>query len=111
MSESDIQKLYYSIGEVSQMLDIDQPVLRFWETEFKELSPRKSKSGKRQYKEYDLKVLRRIKQLLYKERYTIEGARRKLATKEKPTEIPDKIREKFQQIKTGLQELKQIIEK
>jgi len=111
LPESDIQKLYYSIGEVSKLLEIDQPVLRFWETEFKELSPRKSKSGKRLYREDDLKVLQRIKYLLYEERYTIEGARRKLATKEKPTETQDKISESLREVRKGLQELKQVIDK
>ena len=67
MTEDGIQKLYYSISEVSQALGIDQHVLRFWETEFKELAPRKNKAGNRLYKESDLQLLKRIKQLLYEE--------------------------------------------
>ncbi len=78
MVETDLKKLYYSIGEVSRLLGIDQHVLRYWETEFKELAPRKRKGGKRLYKESDLQTVRLIRKLLYEDRYTIEGARRKL---------------------------------
>ncbi len=78
MVETDLKKLYYSIGEVSRLLRIDQHVLRYWETEFKELAPSKRKGGKRLYKERDLQTVRLIKKLLYEDRYTIEGARRKL---------------------------------
>ena len=78
MSKSNLHKLYYSIGEVSQLLKLDQHVLRYWETEFKALSPRKRKNGKRVYRENDIETIRLIKKLLYEEKYTIEGARRKL---------------------------------
>ena len=78
MVETDLKKLYYSIGEVSRLLGIDQHVLRYWETEFKEIAPRKRKGGKRLYKESDLQTVKLIKKLLYEDRFTIEGARRKL---------------------------------
>ena len=78
MKEESPNKLYYSIGEVGRMLNIDQHVLRYWETEFKELNPRKRKNGKRMYREGDLEIIRLIRKLLHEDRYTIEGARRKL---------------------------------
>ena len=80
MTDNSLKKLYYSIGEVSRILQLDQHVIRYWETEFKELNPRKRKNGKRLYQENDIDTIRIIKKLLYDEKYTIEGARRKLST-------------------------------
>ena len=119
MVEEEVGKLYYSIGEVSRRLGIDQHVLRFWETEFKELAPRKRKGGKRLYKPADLKLVERIKQLLYEERYTIEGARKqlKLSAKgrresegEKKESRSEKSLESLQEIRQGLLEIKSILE-
>lgn len=72
------KKLYYKIGEACKDLDIQPYVLRYWETEFHALSPSKSKSGQRVYSAEDLELIRRIKELLYKEGYTIAGAKKKL---------------------------------
>ena len=72
------KKLYYKIGEACKSLDIQPYVLRYWETEFAALKPNKSKSGQRVYSEQDLAVIRRIKELLYDEGYTIAGAKKKL---------------------------------
>jgi DNA-binding transcriptional MerR regulator len=72
------KKLYYKIGEACKTLDIQPYVLRYWETEFRALSPSKSKSGQRVYSEEDLRVIQRIKELLYEEGYTIAGAKKKL---------------------------------
>ncbi|HZI64851.1 MAG TPA: MerR family transcriptional regulator [Thermoanaerobaculia bacterium] len=72
------KKLYYKIGEACKALDIQPYVLRYWETEFAILSPSKSKSGQRVYTERELEVIRRIKELLYDEGYTIAGAKKKL---------------------------------
>ncbi len=118
MPSMAITKLYYSIGEVSSLTGIDQHVLRYWETEFKELSPRKNRGGKRLYRDSDLKLILQIKELLYNQRYTIEGARRWL--KENPrvnregvvvnhnsSKIPSDL---ISDIKKGLWELKQLIE-
>ena len=71
-------KLYYKIGEACRVLDIQPYVLRYWETEFPVLAPTKSKSGQRVYAERELQVIRRIKELLYDEGYTIAGAKKKL---------------------------------
>lgn len=72
-------KLYYSIREVSEMLDLEPYVLRFWEKEFPSLVPRKSHGGLRLYKRSDIEELRVIRELLYTEKYTIDGARRQIA--------------------------------
>ena len=72
------KKLYYKIGEACKQLDIQPYVLRYWETEFPLLAPSKSTSGQRVYSEQDLRVIQRIKELLYEEGYTIAGAKKKL---------------------------------
>jgi DNA-binding transcriptional MerR regulator len=71
-------KLFYKIGEACKALDIQPYVLRYWETEFPSLAPSKSRSGQRVYSETELGIIRRIKQLLYDEGYTIAGAKKKL---------------------------------
>ena len=78
-SKARIQKrLYYKIGEACKALGIQPYVLRYWETEFPALTPSKSRSGQRVYSEKELEVIRRIKELLYEEGYTIAGAKKKL---------------------------------
>lgn len=72
------EKLFYSIGEAAQMLDIKPYVLRYWETEFRKLNPQKSPTGQRTYRSRDLQVAFTIKRLLYGEKYTIAGAVLKL---------------------------------
>jgi DNA-binding transcriptional MerR regulator len=72
------KRLYYKIGEACKVLGIQPYVLRYWETEFPALTPSKSRSGQRVYSEKELEVIRRIKELLYEEGYTIAGAKKKL---------------------------------
>jgi len=71
-------KLYFKIREVSDLLGVEPYVLRFWETEFPVLQPKKSGTGHRLYRRKDVELLLRIKHLLYEKRYTIEGARQSL---------------------------------
>jgi DNA-binding transcriptional MerR regulator len=71
-------KLFYKIGEVSRLAGVESYVLRYWESEFPFLHPRKSKSGQRVYAKNDVDLILRIKYLLYEEKYTIDGVRRKL---------------------------------
>src|SRR6476620_3915676 len=68
-------KLYFKIGEVSELLGVEPYVLRYWETEFTVLSPKKSGTGHRLYRRKDVELLLRIKHLLYEKKFTIEGAR------------------------------------
>lgn len=76
------KKLYYKIGEACKAVDIQPYVLRYWETEFAFLAPDKSSSGQRVYTERDLQQIRRIKELLYDEGYTIAGAKKRLELEE-----------------------------
>src|SRR5271169_4537508 len=76
-------KLYFRIGEVARLVGIKPYVLRFWETEFPSLGPRKSGTGHRLYRRKDVEQALEIKRLLYEKRYTIEGARKFLETRSK----------------------------
>jgi DNA-binding transcriptional MerR regulator len=71
-------KLYFKIGEVSDLLGVEPYVLRYWETEFATLSPKKSGTGHRLYRRKDVELLLRIKHLLYDRKFTIGGARQTL---------------------------------
>lgn len=70
-------KLFYKIGEVSKITGVETYVLRYWETEFSFLRPRKNKSGQRVYIKKDVELIIQIKRMLYQERYTIEGVRKR----------------------------------
>jgi len=74
-------KLYFRIGEVAKLAGIKPYVLRFWESEFSGLGPKKSGSGHRLYRRKDVELVLEIKRLLYEKRFTIEGARKVLGTK------------------------------
>jgi len=71
-------KLYYRIGEVETITEIPAYVLRYWESEFKLLRPKKNPAGQRLYRKRDLEMVLRIKTLLYDERLTLEGAKKRL---------------------------------
>ena len=76
-------KLYFRIGEVARLAGIKPYVLRFWETEFPALDPKKSGTGHRLYRRKNVQMVLEIKRLLYEKRYTIEGARKFLETRSK----------------------------
>ena len=71
-------KIYYRIGEVSRITGVKPYVLRYWESEFRWMAPAKSRSKQRLYRKRDIEVIQLIKRLLYEERFTIAGARKKL---------------------------------
>ena len=79
MKIKEIKKLYYSIGDVSEITGLKQYVLRYWETEFNILKPGKNKAGNRIYKDKYIKIIRHIKTLLYEKKFTIKGAQQFLA--------------------------------
>ena len=81
-------KLYFRIGDVARLANIKPYVLRFWETEFPGLGPKKSGTGHRLYRRKDVEMVLEIKRLLYEERFTIEGARKFLETRAKPELVP-----------------------
>lgn len=80
-------KLYFRIGDVARIAGIKPYVLRFWETEFGGLGPKKSGTGHRQYRRKDVELVLEIKRLLYEQRFTIEGARKHLETRIKPAPV------------------------
>ena len=77
-----IKKLYYSISEVSEITKLKAYVLRYWETEFSNLSPPKNRAGNRTYRQKDIEIILKIKDLLYDKKYTIDGARNCLKGKD-----------------------------
>ena len=83
-----VKKLYYSIGEVSEMTNLKSYVLRYWETEFSQLKPPKNRAGNRTYRQKDIEVILNIKDLLYKKKFTIDGARVVLHGKDKIVSEP-----------------------
>lgn len=92
-------KLYFRIGEVAKLAGIKPYVLRFWESEFHGLGPKKSGTGHRLYRRKDVELVLEIKRLLYDRRYTIEGARKVLETKPRkqpaPAALPNRQAELF----------------
>jgi len=93
MKDLSIKKLYYSISEVSKITDVEQYVLRYWETEFEQLKPQKNRAGNRIYTNKDISLIMQIKNLLREKKYTIEGARKilndgKIEEKKVEEEIP-----------------------
>src|SRR6202050_3557850 len=81
-------KLVFRIGEVSEIVGVEAYVLRYWESEFPGLSPRKSSSGQRMFRRKDVELLLRIKHLLYSQKFTIEGARKALLDQNKERTKP-----------------------
>src|SRR5438270_7579310 len=91
-------KLYFKIGEVSELLGVEPYVLRYWETEFPLLSPKKSGAGHRLFRRKDVELLLRIKQLLYEKRFTIQGARQTLQAEShapKPRILPKRLQKEL----------------
>lgn len=76
--QEEQKKRYHSISEVAEMMGLKTHILRFWESQFPQLRPRKNRAGNRAYTERDIKIALLIKQLLYEEKYTIEGAKHRL---------------------------------
>ena len=87
MQAKQIKKLYYSIGEVSDLTALKQYVLRYWETEFPHLKPNKNSAGNRIYRQNDIDNLLEIKKLLHEEKFTIKGAKQYLKTHKKELKV------------------------
>src|SRR2546423_11560832 len=99
-------KLFFKISEVCEIVGVEPYVLRFWETEFPNFAPEKSKAGHRVYKKRDVENVLRIKELLYDRGFTIAGARKQLSksrrVKEDRDQILTRVREELQDILTLL---------
>lgn len=120
MKATGIKKLYYSISEVSKITDLEQYVLRYWESEFDELKPQKNRAGNRIYTNRDIKLILYIKKLLRDERYTIEGAKQVLKTYTPETDSGEqlelldapkpKTKIKDEQLRSDIMEVKKFLE-
>ncbi len=88
MKDFQIKKLYYSISEVSKVVELEPYVLRYWETEFEQLRPSKNRAGNRIYTDKDIAIIRLIKQLTREEKYTIPGARQAMSAMNFENGIP-----------------------
>lgn len=90
MNEQPIaKKAYYSIGEVCDLTGLKPHVLRYWETQFDVLSPTKNRAGNRVYRPKEIELILLVKHLLYEEKYTIEGANKRLLEMRKEGELAD----------------------
>tara|TARA_Y100000766_G_scaffold198335_1_gene170656 strand:- start:199 stop:534 length:336 start_codon:yes stop_codon:yes gene_type:complete len=106
----DIKKLYYSIGEVSKLVGLKSYVLRYWETEFKQLTPPKNRAGNRTYRQKDIDLILKIKDLLHGKKFTIEGARSVISSKVSSISTVETIDRKIiSQLKNELQQILQVI--
>jgi len=127
-ANKEVKKLYYSIGEVSEITGLKQYVLRYWESEFSQLRPAKNSAGNRNYRKSDIDLINEIKDLLYDRRFTIKGAKQYLKDKVKQNfdktvnkEQINTIKEKvikltaadlktLKRIKSGLEDLLKLID-
>jgi len=110
--KSEIKKLYYSIGEVSKIVGLKSYVLRYWETEFKQLTPPKNRAGNRTYRQKDIDIILEIKNLLHGKKFTIEGARAAISSKAvKPGQTEVVNSRLISTLKNELHEILQIIKK
>lgn len=107
MQPSIPDKTYYKIGEVAKMADLKSSVLRFWEAEFSFLRPEKSSSGQRLYSKQDIVLIQQIKQLLYQEKYTIEGVRKRFSPRRTRSPEPQPAGQEQQDVRSLLQSIRQ----
>lgn len=89
MNEPIAKKVYYSIGEVCDLTGLKPHVLRYWEDQFDVLSPTKNRAGNRVYRSKDIEVILLVKHLLYEEKYTIEGANKRLIEMRRAGELEE----------------------
>jgi len=106
-------KLYFRIGEVSRLTRTPQYVLRFWETQFPQLRVRKSSTGHRMFRRREVEMLLEIKDLLYKQGFTIEGARKKLSQEVRQQALPfqDPRRDTLRRVGKDLRELLELLDR
>jgi DNA-binding transcriptional MerR regulator len=101
-------KLYFRIGEVSKIVDLAPYVLRFWETEFSKIKPKRTSSGRRLYTQKDIEVIRQIKHLLYEKKFTIQGARQHI---DRRVGKKRKLKERFlDDLRTELKNIKNMLD-
>ena len=101
-------KLYFKIGEVSKISGLPSHVLRFWESEFNKIKPRRTASGQRSYTRKDIETILEIKHLLHDKKFTLEGARKYLNLKTRPDSLPDK--GLLEELKAELKNIRDILD-
>lgn len=107
--EKKVEKLYYSIGEVAEMLDVPVSTVRFWDNEFDILKPMKNKKGNRLFTPVDLKNLKIIHHLVKEEGMTLGGAKKRLSEKPDETDFKFEINESLQKIRSMILDLRDSI--
>ena len=105
--EKEIEKLYYTIGEVSEMLGLNASQIRYWETEFTSLKPKKDRKGNRLFTKEDIEMIKLIHHLVKEKGFTIEGAKSKLKTGNDEAMKKMKVIESLKKIRGFLEEMKE----
>ncbi len=105
--EREIKRKYFSIGEVASLLKVNTSLIRFWESEFEFINPKKNKKGLRKYTNEDINKLKKIYSLLKEERFTIDGARKHLKKNKNSSE--NNVVSKLEKLKNQLIEIKKKI--
>ena len=100
-----IEKKYYAIGEVATILSVNASLIRYWESQFADIRPRKNKNGVRQYTKEDIEVIKKIHFLIKKRGFTLQGAKEELA-KQKRGDKMQKVLAKLKNIEVGLKEIR-----
>lgn len=103
-------KLFFKIGEVARLTGVKPYVLRYWESEFRVLRPEKSRTGQRLYRREDIAVVLRIKELLYKDGYTIAGAKQRLLQEEEEMNLR-RVAEALRKVKEALLDISSVLAK
>jgi len=101
-------KLYFKIGEASAISGLPSHVLRFWESEFKKIKPRRTASGQRSYTRKDIETILEIKHLLHDKKFTLEGARKHLNARSEPGELFEK--KLLEDLKAELKNIRDMLE-
>ena len=116
MAQEIPDRLYYRIGEVSAITGVPTYVLRYWESEFRLLRPKKNSAGQRLYRKRDVELVLRIRTLLYDERLTLEGAKKRLSTESRrqakqldPGVLKPAVGEALRRVKRRLEALRQLL--
>ncbi|OGW06136.1 MAG: hypothetical protein A2889_08110 [Nitrospinae bacterium RIFCSPLOWO2_01_FULL_39_10] len=104
-------KLFFKIGEVAEITKLEPHVLRYWESEFGLIKPDKSGAGQRVYRRKDIETIFEIKKLLYEERFSIEGAKKRLLKKYKISDNSERILDTIKELKRDLLEISSMLGK
>jgi len=105
-STGKIEKLYYTIGEVAELFEVNASLIRFWENEFESLKPQKNKKGNRLFTKEDINTLRIIYHLVKEKGYTLQGAREKMKLNREDVEKQVEVIDSLQKIRNFLVQLK-----